>query len=153
MNYIHLGPQVFFDVLEKFSIEYLSQYCQSPATKKFIYKGYIDGVNFPHLIFPKIVKANIVDTKDIVKQFPDLEEVNEITCYNSDILDIGNLKSVGIIYIPLYSLDYDECLPFIKKYVKVIDNNTLIINNEKLKVTNKWKIGDITVNNYKQFGF
>jgi len=157
MYYTSLGPESFSDGQNKFSLNILSYYCQLPTTNSFIYTGFINASNHSKLKFPKIVKANFVDTWDIVTQFPNLVEANTLFYYYyhgiHGIPNIGNLKSVNSFSFSLPNLDYSEYDPFIKRFVKVIDRNTLNINGKTLKVTSEWKIGLITSSNYKQKGF
>ena len=148
MNYITLKPEVFFNESRRPSIEHLSYYCNLETTTKFIYEGKISS----HLYFPNIIKANIVETKDITKQFPDMERVKNISYYVDKIPDIGNLKSADIFQIH-YNGSSSETMPFIRKYVNIIDENRLIINGKELKVNNFWKIDFVVSFNYKEFGF
>jgi len=154
MNYIALTPDVFLNEDGYPSIEYLSQYCQQPTTNKFIYRGDIEGADYKKLVFPNIVKANTVNTNDIVTQFPDLEECHIISIYNKQvILDIGSIKSADHFYMYLLSINRHEYIPFVRKNVKIIDKNTLFINGKELNVDGSWRIGPITSGDYIPNGF
>jgi len=155
MSYITLTPELFFDEDGDASMEYLSQYCQLPTTKKFIYDGDIHGSVFTKLIFNNIVKANYVTANKIPTQFPDLEKVDLIFYYVTEMYDIGNLNYAGRFYAKL-EFNYDVDINFrvfnIKKYVSVIDENTLIINGKKLKVDEYWEFSHINKDNYIKYG-
>jgi len=151
MSYIRFTPDAFLDEDGYPSFEFLSQYCQLPTTKKFGYDGDIYGFDYKNLKFPNIIKANVIDTWNILKQFPDLVEVDTMNYYNSDILAIGNLKSVNSLYIPLYQLSKQEKLYVIKKHIAVFNKKTLFIKGEKLKVYKEWTIGPIDDLNYKDY--
>jgi len=154
MSYITLTPEVFFDEDGRFSIEYLSQHCQSHIATKINYTGSIFANWNPKLKFNNIVKAENISTYNIVDQFPDLEETYDISyyCYNSPEIsdynyntpDIGNLKSTCHFYMPLNLPDIEKTYKFIKKYIKFIDKNTLIINDKILNVSREWHIGPIS---------
>jgi len=142
MNYITLTPDVFFDEDGRFSIEYLSQYCQLPTTKKFIFNGYIPGYDHNNLRFNKIVKAKIVETKDVVYQFTDLERAGNFHYYVHGIPNIGKLESADVINMNfIYIFDKEKRYPVFDKYVKVIDEKTVIISGKELKLNNYWTIG------------
>ena len=149
MNYITLNPEAFFDENGYPSMEYLSQYCQLPTTKKFIYDGNLNCLDNTYLKFPNIIKTNIIHTKNFADQFPDLEEVDGIYCIESGIPNIGKLKSVDS-----FQMYFDSIRPmhFIKKYIKIIDENTVIINGQKLNVRNDWRIDVVANFNYKEIG-
>jgi len=142
MNYHLLNAENFFGSDGKPSTEYLSYYCQLPTTKKFIYSGYIPGTHYNELRFNKIVKVNLVTTRSLVNQFPDLEYTESISYYAQGIPDIGNLKSVDNFSLSFYYIfDKEKRYPVFDKYVKVIDENTLIINGKELNVNRQWDIG------------
>jgi len=156
MSYTELTPEMFQDDANTPSLEYLSQYCQSGAAKKFIYKDRdgIIGWDFPHLIFPNMVKTTLVQTETIAKQFPDLVEVKNIYYAMINTGDekpnIGKLKSAD--YFRLYIRNEVDSIEFFKKYVKVIKRNTLMINNKRLTVNIKWWVGNIDDVNYNLHG-
>jgi len=154
MNYIKLGPDVFYGERGRFSLDTISHYCQHIAKDKFMYDGSIDGYYLDELIFPNIIKCGAIYTKNVVRQFPDLEEVeNMFFVINScwDMLDIGNIKYAAEATITTFNIPINKRVHYINKNIKVIDKNTLVINGKELK-TNNWKIGEITIHNYKQFG-
>jgi len=146
MNYITLTPEVFFDKKGKASIVLLSQYCQLPTTKKFIYDGTIYADHYDNLTFPNIVKANGIYIKDIANEFPDLEHAKTISYYAQGIPDIGKVNSADNFYMYLNVNEPSQ-------YIKIIDNNTLIINGKELNIGNAWTINAITNLNYKELGF
>jgi len=151
MNYITLTPEIFFDERGKPSMEYLSYYCKLKTTSKFIYEGKISGELNPKLKFPKVVKTMSVQTRYFAKQFPDLEHVGIIYYYVKGAPDIGNLKSADTFYIYFYN-NISMTMPFIRKYINIIDENRLIINGKELNVNNFWKIGSVSSVNYKGRG-
>jgi len=163
MNYIILTPELFLNEDRNISFEYLSQYCQLDTSHKFIYDGYISGRHHPELKFDNIVKANIIDSKDIVNQFPDLEEVITINYYPRNIPDIKNLKYCDYFILETNFIKKYDRLPYIKKYFDIFDETTLIINGKKLNVNTYWQIDSIinssgmsvsiTRHNYKQLNF
>jgi len=142
MSYITLTPHMFQDDTGTPSMEYFSQYCQLPTTKKFIYTGDIYGDYYDNLIFPNIVKVNGIYTKDIANQFPDLEHAKSISYYVQGIPDIGNLKSVDSLYMNCsHIFDKEKRSPVFNDYIKVMDDETLKINDKKLKVNYHWSVG------------
>jgi len=146
MNYITLTPDAFVNEDGYTSFDYLSQYCQVPTTNKFIYYGVIDCTHHSELIYPNIVKCYTILSQNITKNFPDLEEAKIFYYYKVEIPDIGKLKSVDIFNL---NLKYASgALSFIKKYIKIIDKNTLIINGKELKVGEYWEISNINKYNY-----
>jgi len=149
MNYVTLTPEVFFDEDGYLSLEYLSQYCQLSTTDKFIYAGRISGILKTNLIYPNIAKIDGAQTGSILNQFPDTEEMGDISYFVPGIPDIGNLKSVGSFYLHFMYANTYELIKFIKKYIKVIDENTLAINKKRLKVDNYWQVGPISKLDYK----
>jgi len=152
MNYITLTREVFFGKDGKPSMEYLSQYCQSLTTEKVIYKGHIDVRYYGNLVFPNIVKCHGIDSKDIVKQFPDLEEVVNMYYYPDNIPDINNLKSADYLRIHFPS-NTNVTMQFIREHIDIINNNTLIINGKELKINYNWKISFVEGYNYREFGY
>jgi len=150
MSYITLTPEAFFDEEGLPSIEYISLYCQFITGQKFIYDGLIDCTYHEKLIFPNIVKGDTILTHNIIKKFPDLVEAKIFYYYAQEIPDIGNLKSVDIFHM---HFSYNsKTLYNIKKYIKIIDENTVIINGKELNVKYEWKIGFVTSSNYKGYG-
>jgi len=155
MNYTTLTPEVFFNDSGGTSFEYLSHYCQLFTTNKFIYDGYISGFMHPDLKFNNIVKLYGAQITGIPNQFPDLIEAELINYWVTNVtpMDIGNLQSCTKFSIDFDSpLNKNEFFSFVKKYVKIIDKNTLFINGKKLKVNKFWRIGEVTNNDYKLFG-
>jgi len=151
MKYVTLNSEAFLDEEGDPSMEFLSQYCQLPTTKKFIYDGGIDGTYYDMLSFPNIVKGYAIDSKEIAKQFPDLEKVYIIYYTVHGTPDIGNLKSAGIFHMYFFN-NTSMTMQFIKKYVEIINENTLIINGKELNVKYGWRIGSVESYNYKEFG-
>jgi len=142
MTHQTIWPQSFHDEAGGPSMEFLSQYCQFPTTKKFIYNDTILGNDFNELRFNNIVKANGVKTNDIVNQLPDLENVGNISYYVNGTPDIGKLESAEIFTMSFYyTFNIDKKYPVFNDYVKIIDGNTLIINGKKLNVSIHWMIG------------
>ena len=153
MIYIELNDESFLNEEGYPSIEYLSQYCEQLIATKISYTGSIFASRNPHLKFNNIVKAKNISTYNIVDQFPDLEETYDISYYTHNAPNIGNLKSTCRFYMPLNNCDREEKFKFIKKYIKFIDKNTLIINNKELKISGDWTIGPISELNYSLVGF
>jgi len=150
MNYITLNPEAFFDDKGVPSKKILSHYCQFVATDKFIYNGGIDGTANKKLIFPNIVKLNYVTTNEITQQFPDIIEVKTISYILKNMPDIGNLKSVDNFHLYLPYIDTRRIMQFIKDYIELIDENTMIINGKELIINEEWRIDYITNRNYKE---
>jgi len=146
MNYISLGPEVFFDEDGKFSVDILSQYCHLPTTKKFIYNGDIRGWSFKTLKFNNIVKIREVCTVDIAKQFPDLVEARFVSYFVAGVPDIGNLKSVNTFNMRFFFPSN------IRNYLTVIDKNNFIFIGKNLNVRDSWQINNINDLNYRDYG-
>jgi len=130
-NYTTLTPEVFFDESGKPSMEFLSQYCQLPSTKKFIYTGDIYGFDYKRLKFPNIIKAKGITTSEISYQFPDLifAEILVYYFYLKIPPNIGKLESV----------DYFQINNFPKgTYFHFIDDNNVLVNGKNLIVNKKW---------------
>jgi len=153
MNYITLTPEMFQDDKGTPSMVYLSQFCQLHTTNKFIYDGTIYPDYFDEVLYPNLIKANRVFAFNIAVQFPDLEEVGRIDYTMAGAPNIGNLRYADKFYVDLYKFDIDKRIPYVKRFIRVIDKNTLIINGKELKVAQQWKIGQIDDDNYKEFGF
>jgi len=151
MNYLTLTAEAFIDNKGKSSKILLSKYCNLKTTSNIIYNGHIDGTYYDRLNFPNIVKINTAKTYDIVGQFPDLIEVSSIDYAVKANPDIGKLKYVDkfIIYLPVFEIRKTQV--FIRKFVKIIDDNTLNINGKELVINDYWQIGKLTSNNYKTF--
>jgi len=142
MTYLTLSETAFHHDDESNRMASLSFYCQLDTTKKFIYNGELIGVYYNELRFNKIVKANLVTTRSLVNQFPDLEYAELLYYYPREIPNIGNLKSAEIFSMNLsHIINKEKMYPVFDNYVKVIDENTLIINGRKIIVNDEWTVG------------
>ena len=144
MSYIKLGPEFFQDETGEPSFKFLSAYCKA-APAKFIYDGRIPGNDYYKLVFKNIVGCKTIVTNDISYQFPDLISAENVLCFidlDQDIL-IGKLNSVTNFYLTSEVTNLYNLIKYIRKNINIIDANTLIINGNKLTVTEKWAIGGI----------
>jgi len=151
MSYIKLSSDCFQAEDGFVSQDFISHYCEITQAN-FEYLGYLDGYVYDNFIFKNIVYCHSMDSGNIVNQFPDLHYAGFVRYWiiSNEPPDIGNLIRVNKFRITFdneFSSSEEE-LEYLKKYVEVIDHNTLIINNKKLIVTSEWSVGSISYHNF-----
>jgi len=164
MKVINLWPEYFLDEYNKTNLSYLNTYCNSINTP-IVYHGdlYVRLYRTNKFSFKNIINAVEVYVENISFIVPDLTSAKLVCIHGSEFLmskdkiDIGKLKEVDYFYIsynynnPDYHTSYLKNV--IKKNIKIIDANTLIVNGKTLHIKTKWSFyGKINITNYKRYG-
>jgi len=160
MSYLDLNNEAITDSKGKVSFRILEHICNNSSIP---IRFFGDGINSyfefsdQGIMFKNLVYVRSVFTTNFLFQLPDLVSADYIFYYTNyyEPFDICKLKKTKRFYMKKDKFDSNIlALDLINTQIKIIDENTLIINGKELIVEEYWDLFDfVNYNNYTDFDF